>query len=116
MPWPKAVFWRLLALPPELRAVHVTPSGDVRMAPPVPTATNWLLMKLTPRRLAEGKTVPGVQVVPLVEVNVTPLRPTPMSRPAPAAMPPKPEVAVMVEVQLTPSDELKTRPLTAETA
>jgi hypothetical protein len=34
----------------------------------------------------------------------------------PAAIPPRPEVAVRVEVHVMPSVELKTRPLTEDTA
>jgi hypothetical protein len=39
LPWAKITSYKGFVVP-ETRAVHVTPSGDVRIVPPLPTATH----------------------------------------------------------------------------
>jgi len=62
-------------------AVHVIPSGDVRMTPLnklwlIPTATNFVPDQTTPDRLCGVPEVRVVHVIPSGEVKMMPLFPT----------------------------------------
>jgi hypothetical protein len=63
-------------LVPDVRGVQVTPSGDVRIVPPVPTATKSPSPYVTPRRLLDITKDCEVQVIPSVEVMIAPSMPT----------------------------------------
>jgi hypothetical protein len=55
---------------PDVREVHVMPSGDVRTMPFEPTATNWVPDQTTPNRTVplESPDVREVHVIPSGEV------------------------------------------------
>jgi hypothetical protein len=65
---------------PEVWAVHVTPSGEVRMEPLSPTPTNCVPDQVTLFRLGRPLAVVGkawgVHVTPSGEVRIVPALPT----------------------------------------
>jgi hypothetical protein len=55
---------------PEVCEVHVTPSGEVRIVPEAPTATNLLPDQATPERVFVVPEVCEVHVTPSGEVRM----------------------------------------------
>ena len=53
---------------PEVLEVHVVPSGEVRMVPEVPTATNIPFPEAIPQICSDVPEVLEVQVIPSEEV------------------------------------------------
>ena len=60
----------------EVQEVHVVPSVEVRIVPPLPTVTKLLFQYVVPRRICDVPEVLEVHVVPSVEVRIVPFQPT----------------------------------------
>jgi len=61
---------------PDVRGVQVVPSGDVKMVPVSPTATNRVPVQVTPLKLLVVPDVRGVHDARSVEEIIVPLSPT----------------------------------------
>jgi hypothetical protein len=60
----------------EVLGDQLVPSGEVRIVPALPTATNWFVDQVTPFRMAVVPEVRAVQASPSGEVRMAPLPPT----------------------------------------
>ena len=61
---------------PEVLEVHVVPSIEVRIVPPLPIVTKVLFSKVTSKRSFDVPEVLSVQEVPSEEVRMVPFAPT----------------------------------------
>src|SRR5262245_29535495 len=107
-PAPKATLERLHVVP-DTCGVHVMPSGEVRIRPPSPTATNRFWARQTARMLVPVAATRSVQMRPSGEVRR--LEPTTTNNALPWATPYKSEAQPeLCPVQWVPSGDVAIAP------